>query len=114
MLAKNFYTGLKTAVGTVYLAWGPKGLLLIEFPVSSERVFLRSMKNRFGFGVDAVRDDRSGAAAKTALRRYFDGEREGFKGAAFRETVGKAEGLFLFLKDLLGCEFIEGSLGLVV
>ncbi len=86
LLAKFFYTGLKTAVGTVYLAWGPKGLLLIEFPVSRERVFLRSLKNRFG--VEAVRDDRSNAAAKAALRRYFDGEREGFKGVRLDMATG--------------------------
>jgi methylated-DNA-[protein]-cysteine S-methyltransferase len=88
LLAKNFYTGLQTAVGTVYLAWGPKGLLLIEFPISSERVFLRSLKNRFGFGVDAVRDDRSSAAAKAALRRYFDGEKEVFRGVRLDMAAG--------------------------
>ncbi|MHC4277599.1 MAG: methylated-DNA--[protein]-cysteine S-methyltransferase [Planctomycetota bacterium] len=86
MLAKIFYTGLKTAVGTVYLAWGPKGLLFVEFPVSSERVFLRSIKSRFG--VKAARDDRSNAAAKAALRCYFDGEKEVFKGLRLDLTTG--------------------------
>ncbi len=83
-----FYTGFPASVGVVYLAWGPKGLLLIEFPVSSEGAFLRSLKRRFGVGA-ATRDDRSNAAVKAALRRYFDGEREEvFKGVRLDTAVG--------------------------
>lgn len=81
-----FYTSLPVAVGVANIAWGPDGFLLIDFPGVSGKSFLKSLKRRFG--VDAVRDDNSHAAVKTALRRYFDGHREVFKGVRADLSTG--------------------------
>lgn len=81
-----FYTNFPAAVGIVNVAWGPGGLLLIDFPGVSEKSFLKSLKHRFC--VDAVRDDNSHAAVKAALRQYFDGHREVFKGVRVDLSTG--------------------------
>ncbi|MCB7128871.1 MAG: methylated-DNA--[protein]-cysteine S-methyltransferase [Candidatus Brocadiales bacterium] len=72
------YTGFPTTGGVVHIAWGPKGLLRIDFPGVSEKSFLKDLKCRFH--AEAVRDDGPHAAVKAALRRYFDGKREAFAG----------------------------------
>lgn len=73
-----FYTSFPTAIGDVYLVWGPKGLLLTDLSPTSERSFLRAMKRRFSTSM--VRDDISNEAIQIALQRYFGGQREVFKG----------------------------------
>lgn len=81
-----FYTSFPTAIGVVHLAWGPKGLLLLQFPGVSEKSFLRDLESRFC--AEAVRDDGPQAAVKAALRRYFEGRMEVFAGVRVDLSAG--------------------------
>ncbi|MFQ5863485.1 MAG: methylated-DNA--[protein]-cysteine S-methyltransferase [Candidatus Brocadiales bacterium] len=81
-----FYTSFPTTIGVVHLAWGPKGLLLIDFHGTSERSFLKYLKLRFC--TDVVRDNDSHAAVKAALRRYFSGRKEVFAGVHVDTSAG--------------------------
>ncbi|MEE9201418.1 MAG: methylated-DNA--[protein]-cysteine S-methyltransferase [Candidatus Brocadiales bacterium] len=80
------YTSFPTAAGIVHLVWGPKGLLLIQFPGVSEETFLKDLKRRFC--AEAVRAENSHREVKTALRRYFDGRVETFAGVRLDLSAG--------------------------
>src|SRR3972149_4583838 len=43
-----FYTSFKTVIGLVHVVWGTRGLLLVSFPDTVERSFLKGVGERFG------------------------------------------------------------------
>ncbi|MFQ5957535.1 MAG: methylated-DNA--[protein]-cysteine S-methyltransferase [Candidatus Brocadiales bacterium] len=81
-----FYTSFPSVIGVIHIAWGPKGLLLIDFPGVSERFFLKRLKHRFC--ADAVRDGDAHEAVRVALQRYFSGCKEVFPGVRVDLSTG--------------------------
>lgn len=88
-----FYTSFRTAIGLVHVVWGPKGLLLVSFPDTGERSFLKGVGERFG--VVPIKGEIPPGGTKGLLERYFYGERVSFSsvplglvcGTAFQQDV---------------------------
>lgn len=81
-----FYTGFETAIGLVHVLWGPNGLTLISFPDTSEKPFLKGVREKFG--VVPVKGEIPPGGAKGLLERYFSGETVSFSDVSLDLTHG--------------------------
>ena len=78
---------------SVHMVWGPKGLLLVSFPDTGERSFLKGVGERFG--AVPIKGEIPPGGTKGLLERYFCGERVSFSsvpldlvcGTAFQQDV---------------------------
>lgn len=90
-----FYAGFRTPVGTVYVVWSSMGLLCSSFPETSEKDFLKGVKERFG--MMPTKGESPPGGAKELLAKYFAGEEVSFSdvpldlahGTVFQQAVWK-------------------------